>query len=228
MGSFESICMLTRLPIFRDEAVVGVFLHTAEADNDCEPIRWEPTSFPLYGKYDGFGRVLLDPMSEGVESFMLSLASTWHTESLALLDLPPPTTLQEYVFFAERSWSCAHQASLSVMAGEQESKITLGLMHRYAFDMMSEQKVRWENFIHQWNRTSLLAQKVRDTEEMEPACTEQLGKLASLEHWMGRLGLTWAPSGDGVQVRTAVLYMHLNLLKTSMSHLLDNWEEDDG
>jgi len=71
MGSFNATCHLSSLPIKEDEDIIAIPVHYGHIfDNhlayDNTNSSCEPAFLPLFGKYNGFGSIILNPDSNAV------------------------------------------------------------------------------------------------------------------------------------------------------------------
>lgn len=156
MGCWNGTCGITQLPILAGDDVVLFFIGQPKTDESvaggfCYSTgMWAPMSLPFYGKYSDYGTVQDIPDDWHARYFLDILRdhvvereqgkNPYHQQAVTVADLTDMDTVQKLIRSGRIRCRCAEL--LRDRAG-QSHLVGFMMVHRYAFDFMTEKVVSW-------------------------------------------------------------------------------------
>lgn len=141
MGVFNSTCFVTNLTIEANDPVVGFFLFRADDDilGDSTDL-WRPCGGAVFGEYNYYGAVA----PKGHDKYHEWLYEQWGIAFEKGVFIPPEygslKNIEDVLTNAPREDCCGiRDARETSSLGKRPTPLSVGLVHRWAFDLVAEQ-----------------------------------------------------------------------------------------
>lgn len=246
MGSWNSTCMVTGLPIAASAPVVGFIIATRPyGSGHGSTFSASPVSLPIFGEYDTYGRINPDPEAEVLAEVSLAWLRTKVSEIIDYeyqhgtpIHDPSAMPLSDWVTLAERA-SIRDDQGIYVQFEYESSPLRLQfcLIHRFAYDWVLTQgyDIRKEEVLIPFMELSPVAYRVLGAVPARNTSLSPEARNLAYEAFQFSSGLeamrgTWRAYAGGDQEEP--LERYAALFRESLEYIkkrtqeIESWDSD--